>query len=293
MSALHDAEPASHASPASPASPASHASPIGYTTTQRGELESTPLTMASGGTLPGIDEEARRVVARATDRGELLRVAGSVAFQIRVSGRAGLPRPAPADIDLVVPARSERRIVAMLTDLGYTGEKEFNARHGDRRLIFWDEARDRKLEVFVGIFVMCHSLPLAERLDVDAETIPLAELLLTKLQIVELNEKDLCDMHSLLITHEVGSGDDEQINARRIAELCGADWGLHHTVDRTLDRLAEDPPSYTLPAEQRRVVDERVGMLRQALEDQPKTFAWRMRARVGERVRWYEEPEEI
>jgi hypothetical protein len=281
MSALHDAE---RASPASP---------IGYTSMHRADVESTSLTMASGQTLPGIGEEARRVVAQAADRGEVLRVAGSVAFQLRVSGRAGLPRPVPADIDLVAPARTERRVVALLTEVGYTGEKEFNARHGDRRLIFWDQARDRKLEVFVGIFEMCHSLPLGERLDVDAETIPLAELLLTKLQIVELNEKDVCDMHSLLITHEVGGGDDEQINARRIASLCGADWGLHHTVNRTLERLAADPPSYKLPAEQRRLVDARVGVLRQALADQPKTFAWRMRARVGERVRWYEEPEEI
>ena len=272
---------------------ASSASPIGYTTAQGADAETDSVTMAGEQTLPGIDEEALRVVAHATDRGELLRVAGSVAFGLRVPGRAGLPRPAPVDIDLVAPARSERRIVALLTELGYTGEKEFNARHGDRRLIFWDEARNRKLEVFVGIFVMCHSLPLAERLEVDAQTVPLAELLLTKLQIVELNEKDMCDMHSLLITHEVGSGDVDQINAKRIAALCGADWGLHRTVSGTLERLADDPPSYTLMPEQRRLVDERVEDVREALQKQPKTLAWRMRARVGERVRWYEEPEEI
>lgn len=272
---------------------ASPASPIGYTTAHGADGETDSLTMAGEQTLPGIDEEALRVVAHATDQGELLRVAGSVAFALRIRGRAGLPRAAPVDIDLVAPARSERRIVALLTELGYTGEKEFNARHGDRRLIFWDEPRNRKLEVFVGIFVMCHSLPLAERLEVDADTVPLAELLLTKLQIVELNEKDVADMHSLLITHEVGSGDGDQINAQRIATLCGADWGLHRTVSGTLERLGEDPPSYTLTPEQRRLVDQRVGDVREALERQPKTFAWRMRARVGERVRWYEEPEEI
>jgi hypothetical protein len=246
--------------------------------------------------LPEISEEAQRVVARATERGELLRVTGSVAFALRGAGRAGLPRPAPVDIDLIAPAKSERRIAKLLDELGYTPEKEFNARHGDRRLIFWDEERERKLEVFVGVFVMCHELPLAERarLELESETIPLAELLLTKLQIVELNEKDVCDMHALLLTHEVGDSDrEDRVNAQRIAELCGADWGLHRTVSGTFDRLGADPPGYSLTADQRRLVDERVQALRDVLESQPKTFAWRMRARVGERVRWYEEPEEI
>jgi hypothetical protein len=246
--------------------------------------------------LPGIDDEARRVVAYAKERGELLRVAGSVAFVIRGAPRAGLPRPAPVDIDLIAPAKSNRRIAKLLAELGYTPEKEFNARHGDRRLIFWDESRDRKLEVFVGVFEMCHSLPLGarERLEAESETVPAAELLLTKLQIVELNEKDVTDMHGLLLTHEVGDEDaHDRINAARIAALCAADWGLHRTVTGTLQRLAEDPPSYALSDDQRRLIDRRVQILQRVLEEHPKTLAWRMRARVGERVRWYEEPEEI
>jgi hypothetical protein len=254
---------------------------------------STVLTMDGLQTQEEIGAEARRVVAGATERGETLRIAGGVAFQLRVAGRLALPRPPLGDIDMVAPAKRERRVAAMLTELGYTGEKEFNARHGDRRLIFWDQARDRKLEVFVGTFVMCHELPIAQRLELESETLPLAELLLTKLQIVELNEKDLSDMHSLLITHNVGASDGQEINAQRIASLCAADWGLHHTVTRTLTRLAEDPPSYTLTAEQRRLVEERVGKLAGAIENQPKTMSWRMRARVGERVRWYVEPDEI
>jgi hypothetical protein len=251
---------------------------------------------AQAQSLPEIGEEARRVVAGATERGEVLRVTGSVAFALRGTSRAGLPRPAPVDIDLVAPAKSERRIAKLLGELGYAPEKEFNARHGDRRLIFWDEPRDRKLEVFVGVFVMCHSLPLGtrERLEIERETVPAAELLLTKLQIVELNEKDVCDMHSLLLTHNTGDRDgSDRINAARIAELCAADWGLHHTVVRTLDRLGQDPPSYTLSAEQRALVDDRLVKLRHAIDKHPKSMSWRMRARVGERVRWYEEPEEI
>jgi hypothetical protein len=140
---------------------------------------------------------------------------------------------------------------------------------------------------------MCHELPVSERLEVDAETLPLAELLLTKLQIVELNEKDMADMHSLLITHDVGPADGEQINSARIASLCANEWGLHHTVTRTLARLRENPPSYALTGGQRRAVDERIAKLEQAIEERPKSLSWRMRAKVGERVRWYEEPEEI
>jgi hypothetical protein len=251
------------------------------------------LAMADPQTLPEIADEARRVVAEVARRGEILRITGGVAFHLRVAGRVTLPRPPLQDIDLMAPRRRERHLVHAVTELGYVGEKEFNARHGDERLVFWDTSRERKLEIFLGAFVMCHTVPMTGRLEVDSETIPLADLLLTKLQIVELNEKDLSDMHALLLTHEVADDDDDRINAQHIARLCARDWGLHHTVSRTLTRLAEDPPSYMLSGEQRRVIEERTGELRSALEDQPKAMAWRARARIGERVRWYEEPEEI
>jgi hypothetical protein len=249
--------------------------------------------MTDAQTLSDITAEARRVVSSATTRDAVVRITGSVAIQVHVAGRVALPRTAPNDIDLMAPSRAERWLVPFLTELGYTGEKAFNARHGDRRLLFWDLGRDRKLEVFVGVFSMCHTLPLAERLEVESETIPLAELLLTKLQIIEINEKDMSDMHSLLITHSVGKSDVGEINGDRIGALCARDWGLHHTVARTLDRLGSDPPSYTLTTQQRALVDERVEDLRGALDEHPKSLAWRTRAKVGERVRWYEEPEEI
>jgi hypothetical protein len=252
----------------------------------------TGLTMAEPQTLPEIADEARRVVAEVARRGESVRITGGIAFHLRVGGRVTLPRPPLQDIDLMAPPRRERHLVPVVTELGYVGEKEFNARHGDERLVFWDTSRDRKLEIFLGAFVMCHTVPMTGRLEVDSETIPLADLLLTKLQIVELNEKDLSDMHALLLTHEVAD-DDDRINAQHIARLCARDWGLHHTVSRTLTRLAEDPPSYTLTGEQRRVIEGRTEALRSALEEQPKTMAWRARARIGERMRWYEEPEEI
>jgi hypothetical protein len=244
-------------------------------------------------TLPDIAQESRRIVGEAGVRGVVLRVAGGIAFRLRVGDRVQLPRPPLQDIDLVAPSGSERPTVRVLAELGYAGERNFNARHGASRLLFWDRARDRKLEVFLGTLVMCHRLPIAERIGIEPVTLPLAEMMLTKLQIVELNEKDVADMHSLLIAFDVGESDGDQINAKLIAALCARDWGLHHTVSRTLDTLRSDPPSYQLTAGQRTVVDERIGRLRKALQAEPKSVAWRLRAKVGERMRWYEEPEEI
>jgi hypothetical protein len=244
-------------------------------------------------TVADIVEEARRVVAAATRRGMVVRISGGASFQLRVQGGASLPRAPINDIDLVAPSGTERRVSKTLTEFGYEGEMAFNARHGETRLMFWDRSRDRKLEVFLGTFLMCHPLPIARRLHIDRETIPLAELLLTKLQIVELNEKDMADMHMLLLAHDVGSADGDVINQDLIASLCAADWGLHHTITRTLGRLRSDPPSYRLDPEQRRLVDERVDRIVAAIEQRPKTLAWQIRSRVGERVPWYVEPEEV
>lgn len=240
-----------------------------------------------------IGAEARRVVAGATERGETVRIAGGVAFQLRVAGRLSLPRPPLGDIDLVAPGKRERRVAAALTELGYTGEKEFNARHGDRRMIFWDQARDRKLEVFVGRFVMCHELPLTERLSLEAETIPLAELLLTKLQIVELNEKDVRDTVLLFHGHDVSDHDDDTVNAARIAELCGNDWGLWRTITANLGRCREHLSNYELPAPDRERIDQRLDTVLERIEEAPKSRGWKLRAKIGERKRWYELPEEV
>ncbi len=243
-------------------------------------------------TLDDIAAEAQRVVAAATRAGVTVRISGGVAFRLRVDGQVALPRAPANDIDLVAAAGSERRVSKVVGELGYEPERAFNARHGETRLMFWDRPRERKLEVFLGTFTMCHSLPLAQRIGQEAETVPLAELLLTKLQIVELNEKDMADMHMLLLVHDTGNGDGELINVDVIARLCAADWGLHHTVTRTLDRLRGDPPSYRLDPDQRTVVDGRIDRIRQAIDSRPKTMAWQLRSRIGERMPWYIEPEE-
>jgi hypothetical protein len=116
---------------------------------------------------------------------------------------------------------------------------------------------------------------------------------MTKLQIVKLNAKDHNDLYALLLTHDVSDRDDEAINAKRIAELCGKDWGLYRTFKLNLERLNEDLVTVDLSQEDRDVIATRLQRLDDEIEAAPKSAKWKMRAKVGDRVRWYEDPDEV
>ena len=167
----------------------------------------------------------------------------------------------------------------------------FNALHGARRLLFFDP-NERKLDVFIGDFSMCHVIPIADRLERDPLTIPLAELLLTKLQIVELNETDQRDIYNLTYHHGVTSGDGTGIEGDFIAGMCAKDWGLWRTAKGTIERLQTNLAGYNLDAAASSLITERLNALWAEIENAPKTAKWRLRNRVGDRVRWYDEQEE-
>jgi hypothetical protein len=163
---------------------------------------------------------------------------------------------------------------------------------GFRRLIFNDIEHQRRVDIFLDVFEMCHKFNFKDRLEIDGYTIPLADMLATKLQIVEINEKDIKDILSMLIDHDLGEDDShEVINGTYLAKLCGEDWGVYKTFTTNIDRLLGTIDNYGLDEGQKRLVVERASRLKQMIEDVPKSVRWRMRARVGERVQWYELPE--
>lgn len=248
--------------------------------------------MTSPTPLDDIQAEARRIVAAGEAQGLALRLLGGLAVALHAPS-AALPALARsyADIDLVAPARSGGRAEALLAGLGYQPDQQFNLLNGAERLLFYDPPRQRQVDVFVGQFSMCHRLPVAERLSLEPLTLPLAELLLTKLQIVQLNEKDLRDICALLLDHPVGAGDAETVNRERVAQLCAEDWGLWKTVGLGLERARRFAAA--LEPQAARTVVERAAALARALEEAPKPLRWRLRAAVGERVPWYELPEEV
>lgn len=193
------------------------------------------------------------------------------------------------DLDFATSKKSAGELQKLLRDLGYEPHLGFNAMNGRERLLFYDNPNERQVDVFVRSFRMCHEIPLENRLTVDEDTVPLAELLLTKLQIIELNEKDVRDTVALLLEHEV-TEDDAGVNAAQISTLCAEDWGLWRTITRNLDELHERVGNYDVDRE---TVTGRVLLLRERIEAMPKSRSWRMRAKVGERKRWYQLPEEV
>jgi hypothetical protein len=194
----------------------------------------------------------------------------------------------------MAPAGAKRPLLKLFAELGYDGDERRNELQGHRRLLFWDTANQRQVDVFVGTFEMCHKLPLAERLTLAPDTLPLADLLLTKLQVFALNDKDRRDILTLLYHHPlVGSDDEPGVNAQHVAKLCAGDWGLWKTVTLNLDRAREGLGEYGLTEGQTRVLIGRLDGLRERIDAAPKSARWKLRARVGERVQWYEEPEEV
>jgi len=247
-------------------------------------------------TLPGLEDEMYRLISEAQKEDIFLRVLGGLAIKHHSvhASHPALARDYP-DIDFVTDKASANKLLDFLPTMGYTPNKTFNTLSGDRRQLYYDEPRNRQIDVFIGDFTMCHTLPLADRLHLEPVTIPLAELFLSKAQIVDLNRKDVLDLLTLLLDHKAASGDDETINTELIASLCAKDWGLYTTVSMNIEKLTSFVANgeVDLEPDEVRAVQERLAAIQAAMDDAPKSMAWKMRARLGTRVRWYEEVEEV
>jgi len=247
-------------------------------------------------TLSELEAEMERLISEAQKEGIFLRLLGGLAVKVHSphANHRSLERKYP-DIDFVTDKASAKKLLNFLPAMGYTPNKTFNTLSGDRRQLWYDEANGRQIDIFIGDFTMCHTLPLADRLEIEPLTIPLAELFLSKAQIVQLNRKDVLDLLALLLDHEVGPGDKETINAEYIAALCAKDWGLYTTISMSLQKVRSflEEGSIELEAQEVETIMKRLVTLERAMDNAPKTMAWKMRARVGTRVRWYEEVEEV
>jgi hypothetical protein len=233
--------------------------------------------------------EAQRVLDAATD--VQLRLLGGLAIAVSTPGTPLLPRTYN-DIDFITGRGEGPKTVKLFESIGYEGDHRFNGINGHRRLLFYDAANERRVDVFVGRFEMCHTWPIEMRISAAERTIPLGDLLLTKLQIFALNEKDQRDIFNLVHGHKL-TEDDEGINVAYIAKLCAGDWGLWRTTTMNIERARGAAQRFHLAPEDEAIVLSRLDDLRKRIDAEPKSTKWKLRARVGERVQWYEDPEEI
>ncbi|HEY7522541.1 MAG TPA: hypothetical protein VH720_02645 [Candidatus Limnocylindrales bacterium] len=250
--------------------------------------------------------EALRLVDLAAGRGLVVRLFGGIAFRAQSPGWPRDGRPDP-DIDLAVRGRDRAALASLLESEGYRPDSQQNALFGMRQLYFMDPVRRRSMDVLVDRFEMCHAFEFGSRLTAMSPTLPLAELLLTKLQIRNLNRKDVLDCLVMLGDHALGHGDgsadasaaDATINLDRIVAMTSGDWGWWRTVTGSLMTIGEFLQAGVADAEidtgrpRRFDLGEQVAALRAAIDEAPKSTRWKLRARVGDRVKWYAEPEEM
>jgi len=242
-----------------------------------------------------IATEAVRLGADAVAVGLPLRLIGGLAVWASspTIRRSPLARPYP-DVDLAAESRAVPAIRSFLEAHGYIPERLFNAIHGAQRLNFAHPSGGWTVDVLLDELRMSHTIPFRGRLTTAGATVDLADLLLMKLQVWEIERKDLGDAAAILVDHDLvrgrGKPTAEAIDLDRIAALAGTDWGLGHTAERNLERVTALAPEL---ASAPRSLEAQVAGVRDAIAAAPKTLAWRARARVGERVRWYETPEEV
>jgi hypothetical protein len=243
------------------------------------------------------ENELKRIIEASEEAGLRMRVIGSLAFQMHCPQfgylQAALGR-AYTDIDFGAYGKQSKGIQKLMTSLGYQENREvFIVSEGERAIFDKPEA-GLHVDVFYEKLDFCHTIYWAGRLEADAPTIPLTELLLEKMQIVKINEKDVIDTIMLLLEHPLGDEDEETINVKRAAMLCANDWGLWRTTTMNLDKVRQLAQGYEqLGFDQKAKVSTQVNDILARLEQEPKSLAWRLRGRVGDRVKWYKDVDEV
>lgn len=246
--------------------------------------------MISSSILEDAEQEALRVIGKAAEKGIQLRLLGGIAIKMRCASakHRALTRNY-ADIDMVGLKKQRLKIKALFPELGYEPREKFNVMQGDR-LIFNDLAHSRRFDIFLDGMKMCHNLNFKDRLTNHPYTLSPADLLLTKLQVVEFTEREIKDVIALLMDFPIVETDSQDgVNGKYVAQICADDWGIFKTFTINIDRTRENLSSYL--KEDSATVLERLNQLQKMITEIPKSTRWKMRAVIGEKKIWYELPE--
>jgi hypothetical protein len=244
-----------------------------------------------------IEGEAAELIASAAEHDLTVRVVGSAGIRMHcadaLAAMEGVERAAK-DLDVVVRGADRNRLRSVLEARGYVVDRDLLVAMEGRRFAFHHPGRELDVDVFVERLEFCHTIELEGRWERHATTVPIEDLLLQKLQVHELTGSDVLDAAVVLATHDVGTaGDDERIDRDYVAGVLAGDWGFHRDATANLDRVRREAGrEVPISAAQARRVDEGAAALGDAIAQARKSMAWRMRARVGERMQWWEDVSE-
>ncbi len=243
--------------------------------------------------------EALRIIKIADAKGLQVRLMGGLSFHARCPEWTARVDRERRDIDLATRSKDRKGLQGIMEAEGYTADRQYNALYGHKQLYFVDTARGRPVDVLIDRMEMCHKFEFADRLVADSPTVPLAEMVLSKLQIARINRKDILDALALMSEYPLGKGDAGTINIDRILVHTSADWGWWRTLGGNLDKMRLLYNTEVTPEEldfrrpPKLDVRAQIAQLRAAIDEAPKSMKWKLRSQVGERVQWFEEPEEV
>jgi hypothetical protein len=237
-------------------------------------------------------EEAGRIAVAARAAGVKVKLLGGAGIHVSSPSAHKPPlRRKYGDLDYAIRKKDRQGTLALFPSLGYEANERFNLMQGDRRLYFYDNEHSRQVDIFIDIIQMSHVIDLRGRLDGDGPCASPSDLLLSKLQIFEVNRKDLVDLTALLLDHPcVKRNDDQCVDCTYVAKVTADDWGMYRTVQVNIGKLRHTLEELDVD---RALVGSRLDELWAAIEAQPKPLKWKLRAQVGDRMRWYELPEEV
>jgi hypothetical protein len=233
--------------------------------------------------------EAERIVTTANNRGVTLRLIGGLAIRFHCHGPHSAHLRVYHDIDVFGLTKELKGIYSAFEELGYAPNFWYNSKAGAMRLQFVRADSSNHVDVFLDKFRMDHTLDFRKRLLLDSLTIPVTDLLLTKLQIMKLDPKDFKDIVAILEDHETKRNDDrEALNVDYIAELCSHDWGLDKTIIDNLAKIVKFVEEQPFELQDRPALLDKMKLIHESIKTKNKTLMWRLRDVVGERVRWYD-----
>jgi hypothetical protein len=235
--------------------------------------------------------ESTRILDEARRRNTVLRLVGGLAIHIHCTEHSFCDRRY-GDIDFVGLKTQYKSIVEVMKEVGYMENSNMTMSTGGSRLLFEKPGTTDHIDVFLDHIDIEHEVNLKDRLDIEKETISISDLLLVKLTITRLNEKDIRDIITMMKDIRIGHDDSVgTINITYIAELCAKSWGLHHDVMASLRRTLDFLPRFALSESIDSEVADRLEALENEILKVPKSFRWRLRALIGERFPWRREIE--